>query len=532
MKVRIRSNRFQSWACRLAIGALSGLLPLKTTTADEPASFQLNDSSRFAHHTQLGETSSPAAVVTVAATADCPTSEVADKKKKEELAAAMKGAYQGVFYANNFAYLNSPLYDGPYFAGDGLKGMMDGKLDIGGEYRSRYHHEQNMRGLGLTGLDDQFWLTRLRMFGNYRVTDNVRVYGEYLYADSGGENFAPRPIEENRGEVQNLFVDATLLDTGDAKLVGRAGRQELLLGQQRLVSPLDWANTRRTFDGYRATLSGASNTLDLFYTNPVNRVPATGGTNEWDSSNNNQSFYGTYLSNSTLGKDFGASAVEAYYIGYDNNDQNFSFHTLGNRIAGKGDRFLYEFEGGIQFGDNADGSQHGAGFATAGLGKNLNLETRSGSWSPTVWAWYDWASGGDASLVAPGDDGFHHYFPLAHKYNGFMDLFGRRNLHDVNFQFITPMGKKVNFLLWYHYFFLDQATTPYSVVMTPYNAGNAAVSKDLGHEIDLLWTININPRHNVLVGYSHFNSGDYYNTPGVASNGDADFFYTQYQVQF
>ena len=149
-----------------------------------------------------------------------------------------------------------------------------------------------------------------------------------------------------------------------------------------------------------------------------------------------------------------------------------------------------------------------------------------------MWAWYDWASGGDSTLIAPGDDGFHHYFPLAHKYNGFMDLFGRRNLNDVNVQFISPIGKRVNFLVWYHYFFLDQATTPYSVVMTPYNAGNAAVSKDLGHEIDLLWTIAINPRHNLIIGYSHFNSGDYYNTPGVAFSGDADFFYSQYQVRF
>lgn len=530
MNACTRANQARRWAFRLALGAMASLLPIASASAADSVE---QSASLLAHHAEMVDANTSGAVVTVAATAGCPACEAAaDKKKKAELDTAMKGAYKGVFYANSFAYLNSPLYDGPYFAGDSLKGLMDGKLDFGGEFRSRYHHERNLRGLGLTGVDDQFWLTRMRMFSNYRVSENIRVYGEYLYADSGGENFAPRPIEENRGEIQNLFVDATLFDTGDAKLVGRAGRQELLLGEQRLVSPLDWANTRRTFDGYRATLSGKNNTLDLFYTNPVNRVPATGGTNEWDSSNNNQSFYGAYLSNTSLAKDFGVSALESYYLGYDNNDQNFSFHTIGSRIAGQGDMFLYELEGGVQFGDNADGSQHDAGFVTAGLGKQLDLQTPTGAWTPTVWAWYDWASGGDSTLVAPGDDGFHHYFPLAHKYNGFMDLFGRRNLNDVNFQFITPMGSRVNFLIWYHYFFLDQATTPYSVIMTPYNAANAAVSKDLGHEIDLLWTININPRHNVLIGYSHFNSGDYYDTPGVQFNGDADFFYSQYQVRF
>jgi hypothetical protein len=77
----------------------------------------------------------------------------------------------------------------------------------------------------------------------------------------------------------------------EMQVIGRTGRQELLLGAERLVSPLDWANTRRTFDGYRATFKGSQNAVDLFFTNPVNRIAATGGTNEWDSSNNNnQSF--------------------------------------------------------------------------------------------------------------------------------------------------------------------------------------------------------------------------------------------------
>ncbi len=450
-------------------------------------------------------------------------------KKKEELAAAMKGAYGGVFYANNFGYLNSPLYNGPYFLGDDFKGLADNRLDLGGELRTRYHHENNMRGLGLTGKDDQFWLTRLRLFANYRVTENVRFFGEYLYADSAGETFGAgagqRPIEENRGEAQNLFFDVSLLDDGDSKLNARLGRQELLLGAQRLVSPLDWANTRRTFDGYRMTYSSDSNNLDVFYTNPVKRVFATAGSNEWDSSDNDQHFYGIY--NSWNGLD--AGVLDTYYIAYDNDNTNFSFHTLGSRLAGKTDQFLYELEGGVQFGRNSNGSDHSAGFVTAGVGKQLNVND---SWKPTVWAWYDWASGGDTAPLSEGDNGFHHYFPLAHKYNGLMDLFGRRNLNDANVQFIAPLGKKVNFLLWYHYFFLDEATTPYSVVMTPFNAAGGAVSKDLGHEIDCLFTVNLNERNSMLFGYSFFDAGNYYDTPGSPTNADADFFYWQCQSRF
>ena len=82
-------------------------------------------------------------------------------------------------------------------------------------------------------------------------------------------------------------------------------------------------------------------------------------------------------------------------------------------------------------------------------------------------------------------------------------------------------------------FFLQNANdTPYNVNMTPFNAGNAPASRDLGHEIDITATYSINPRMDILIGYSHFFAGQYYaNTPpGFPSN--ADFFYLQYQWNF
>ena len=75
--------------------------------------------------------------------------------------------------------------------------------------------------------------------------------------------------------------------------------------------------------------------------------------------------------------------------------------------------------------------------------------------------------------------------------------------------------------------------------MTPYNPNNAAGDRELGHEIDVLFSIALNPRNSVLLGYSYFNTGDYYDTTaGIPnanpprSNNDAQFFYMQYQARF
>jgi hypothetical protein len=470
-----------------------------------------------------------------------PASAEQDVKKRREAAAAKANQpYRGVFYDNDFSYINDPLYDG-FYPGDQLKQLPmpgSGTVDLGGEVRVRYHHEQNMRGLGLTGLDDDFWLTRVRLFSNYRINDYFRFYGEYLYADSGGQTFTNRPIEINRGEAQNLFIDANLIRESDTSLTTRLGRQELLYGNQRLVSPLDWANTRRTFDGYKLMYSNRDWDVDGFFVHPVKRLLSNQGTNQWDGADADTLFYGTYATR----KGLEIGQLDTYYLGIDYLTPGASFHTLGSRLAGSYEGLLYEFEGGTQFGRNANGSDHTAGFAVAGLGRQLDISLVGNSWKPTIWGWYDYASGEDNFADAGRfGDGFDHLFPLAHKYNGLMDLFGRRNLHDINAQLITPFfSDRVSLMLWYHYFLLDNLTTPYNVNMTPFNTVAAAADRELGHELDVLFTINLNPRNSMLVGYSYFNAGDYYTQTsgrvaganGIPTLSDAHFVYVQYQMQF
>ena len=451
---------------------------------------------------------------------DAQKTEAEKRKKQEALAKKTASSHKPLFFDNDFSYLCDPSYEG-WLLGDAFKkrGLPGGgSLDIGGQYRARYHAERNMRGLGLTGVDDDFLLHRTRIFANLQLHPDIRIYGEMLDAESNYENFGPRPIEVNRFEMQNLFVDARLIANGDSALTARVGRQELLFGAQRAVSPLDWANTRRTFEGARLIYKQKNRTTSAFWTNPM-RID----NNSFDSPDRDQEFMGIY--DSFTGKK--NQTVDTYFLRLLNRRgaNNFQFNTIGVRWQGSRDEWLWDCEAAYQFGDNTDGSSHVAGMATFGFGRKLQ-----GCWKPTLWAYYDWASGDDRTAAG---NGFHHNFPLAHKYNGFMDLFGRRNLEDINFLLTLEPTKKLKLLAWYHYFFLEtQTDSPYSVVMTPFSAALPG-SADLGHEIDFLLTYKIDARQNFVLGYSHFFSGDYYDTTaGVPFNGDANFFYTQWTFNF
>lgn len=449
---------------------------------------------------------------------DCDACKKKAEEKKKALAAAVAGAYKPLFYDNNFSYLDDPAYN-EWWPGDSLKRLTIcdwASFDFGGQYRARQHAERNMRGLGLTGNDDDFLLHRTRLFANAQIGE-VRFFGEYIDALSRYEDFNPRPIEENRSDFLNLFVDAPLLTFDEGTLSGRVGRQELLYTDQRTVSPLDWANTRRTFDGFKLAWSGEDWNVDGFWTQPVQVNP-----HQFDAPYPDQQFYGMF--GTYKGQE--GKSYDLYWLAFQNDLTGFRAHSVGGRYLGSlTDGLLFECWGNYQMGADTDGSSHSAGAWTLGLGHEFEHP-----WKPALWVYYDWASGGNR--LGAGD-GYFQYFPLAHKYLGFMDLFARSNIESPNVLFTCQPHDRVKLLAWYYYLFLETTRdTPYNVNGAPFQPGIAPGSADLGHEIDFLVTLTINARSELWFGYSHFFSGKYYNTPGLPYSGDADFFYTQYHFNF
>ncbi len=462
---------------------------------------------------------------------------VCEKQKALQKAAAV--AYRDPFYLNDFSYLDDPCYHG-WHLGENLKRVPLGDwavVDVGGQYRLREMTERGIRAtkavpnlFGLTGADDDFLLHRTRLYVNAQLGNRVRFYGEMLDAASQFEDYVPRLIEENRTEMQNLFLDLVVLDpeTASGKLTARIGRQEVLYGSQRLVSPLDWANTRRTFDGAKLMWQGENWDLDALWLRPMRRY-----IKELDPPDLDRQLYGLYSTYKGLDRD----KVDLYWLAYDNDLLGFRYDTLASRYYGGYDAWLYELEGGVQFGLNGDDTDHSAGFFTLGGGRKFECVR----WKPTLWAYYDWASGDgtyDADIgpkVKAVGTGFHHYEPLAHKYLGYMDIFGRRNIETINCQLTMTPHEKLTLLAWYYYFWLQTGKdVPYDVDMAPFAglSGGQAGSRDLGHEIDLTANYGFSARLSALIGYSHFFSGRFYRTSPVPYDGDADFFYTQVTLNF
>ena len=399
----------------------------------------------------------------------------------------------------------------------------DWVLDVGGNYRARYHHEDNMRpGTtgGLSGVDDEFWLQQIRLRFDLRSDSNIKIRAEFIDAQSFGEQFRPRAREVNQHDLYQLYADVPIF--ADSGLTARLGRQEIKYGEGRLMMAPNWANRRRSHDGVRMMWNTEEWEANYFWVRPAIRSPAS--FTVFDETNPSQQLYGVYATY----KRFERDKLELYWLAFDFNRGTAGnrFDTFGSRFYGGVDQWVYEFEGAAQFGTNGDDSSHLAGFCVLGVGRKSKLP-----WSPEAWLYYDWASGSDTV-----GNGFHHYVARGHYFMGFMDLFGRRNLEDINIKITAKPTEKLTLLVWYHYFRLaNRNDVPYNLNMRPYaglTAGSAG-HRELGHELDLRANYRLAEKMQLQFGYSYFWAGKFYKTTaGVPSNREASFIYSRFLVNF
>lgn len=398
-------------------------------------------------------------------------------------------------------------------------------LSTGGEFWLRYSNEHNSR---LTETENDYTLGHVRQYADFWYRDSLRVYGEYVWADSFGEELTPVPPDVDRGDILNLFVDLKIGELAGKPVFVRGGRQELLYGSQRMVTPLPWANKRHSFDGVKVFRQGEQWDFDAFWTQ---YVPPQAS--EFDTPDDDQTFVGAWLTN----RPRKGETRDFFYLMYDNDNaavqqgivrSPFQTHTFGSRWAGDRDGLLWDFEGALQSGQQNDNDLF-AGMATAGVGRRFKT-----SLSPTFWLYYDYASG-DEDPNAGDAHTFQQQFPFGHYYLGWMDLVGRQNIHDLNAHLYLYPAPWATVWLQYHHFWLDQSTDAL------YNAGGVAYRRDatgaagtnVGDELDLVLNFHLTRYSDILVSYNKLFGGSFLEaTAGANQATDAEALYLIYQQRW
>ena len=153
-------------------------------------------------------------------------------------------------------------------------------MGFGGSVRGRLAYQSTVTFGGPFEFEPTMWTGRVRGHTDLHL-GKFRAFGEYIYSVSSIEALvdtfnAPSArlgfdAPNTAGDVLNLFGEYQTGVSGTWEAGVWAGRRELLMGNQRIISPGNWLLNRHTFDGAGGWLNNRKHRFEGFVTRP--RVP-------------------------------------------------------------------------------------------------------------------------------------------------------------------------------------------------------------------------------------------------------------------
>jgi len=443
-------------------------------------------------------------------------------------------AYQPLSFTENWSVIeNAPAESADLF--DPIKYIeLDHTgwawLSLGGQLRERVEAWNGFAfGAPPEADDDAVYLvSRLLTHADLHLGSHLRVFVEARSSLATDRDLVGgrRVLEVDEIDLENAFADLAF-DVGSAKVTLRGGREEMLLGKERLVSPLDWSNTKRTFEGAAAIVTVGRWNTRAFWSRPVL-------IDKYDFNTNDDAtqFYGIYVAHAPVSP--GAFGFDFYWLGLAREGVTFNAttgtderQTLGARVGGPIPLGTsdYEVEAAYQLGEvgSADVS---AFMVTAQTGTTLAQVMAK----PRFELGVDYASGDDKA--GDGDvETFNQLFPLGHAYLGYIDIVGRQNIIDLRASAGCAFVAASNIKLDVHHFMrASNDDALYNASGAVVRAGNLGSAREIGTELDLTLKRAFGRHFSALLGYSHLFAGNFIDQSGPDKDTDLGYLSLQYTL--
>ncbi|MCJ7630195.1 MAG: alginate export family protein, partial [Longimicrobiales bacterium] len=323
---------------------------------------------------------------------------------------------------------------------------------------------------------NSFTSLRVRAALEARLEGNVRAFVQFQDVRLFGEE--NNTLSDYRAD--NFDLHQGFLELTDVPSLGgalRVGRQELALGEQRLVGAVNWAQQGRSFDGFRYTAPSLGRMkVDLFAMKLREQASVA---QDWESSL--AGAYGTL----PMGV---AGSLDVYgLLTTDSREDNGGEITFGGLWKGGAGPVDLRFEGSLQ-----TGQRNGTDVSAYMVGARAGTKVHE---SVTVTLWYDYLSGDDDF----GDDEigvFSTLFATNHGLYGLADYFtdipvhtGGLGLQDAAVKFAFVLSPETGFNVDLHNF---------------RSAKKGELStRSLANELDLTLTYQLSSALTVMSGYSY-----------------------------
>lgn len=351
-----------------------------------------------------------------------------------------------------------------------------------------------------------FSLLRVRPAVTIRPDSDVSVLVEPQFARTMGESGLSGNTTDPAFGVHQAYVDYHPWDWSGFLL----GRQVLAYGDELVVGALDWNNTGRSFDAFRARVKHGEGTgwSDLFTAKLVNGNISGGG---------DKDFHGVYITRD-LGSAFKAVDVYAFYLKDETGipaTRPTDLWTAGTRLKSPIEDFDYRAEATGQWGTSASGSQKG---------HQADLE-----------AGYTFSKENGMRMALEGftsSADYNQLFPTSHKWLGYADVLGRRNVSGGAARGSMKLTDNLSANADYHRFYRTNRGSPAFKIngTTTLGSTSRSDSTDVGTELDLTLKYKASEPVLFIGGASVFSPGTYLRDQFGAKR--PLFYYVQMEVKF
>lgn len=285
------------------------------------------------------------------------------------------------------------------------------------------------------------------------------------------------------------------------------GRQLLSYGDELVLSGLDWDNVGRSFDALRARYSHGLGSVDFFYSKLfASKVTATAqGAGDGD-------LLGLYSTNN-FGSGFSATDLYLLYRQDQTTGSNRELFALGARVKDRLGAFDYRVEAT---------KEAGSQFTDAGVAYQIDLEA---GWN------FDAPFKSRIGLeVFHAGSTYDQLYPLAHKYLGIADIFGRRNIQGGVLHLTAVPTEGFTAQFDFHYLMRTSTSAPaYKLNGSTALGTGTNTSSAVGSELDLILSYAISKEITATLGGGVLLPGEYLK----AELGDFNptFWYAQWVAQ-
>ncbi|MFY9342002.1 MAG: alginate export family protein [Planctomycetota bacterium] len=396
------------------------------------------------------------------------------------------------------------------------------KVTVGGQYRLRYENQIDFDLAHGTQPDsNDFFTQRVRLAVGLDFSDRLAVFLQLQDVREFGEETSTLDDSADGLDFHQAWAEVKAPPLGGAT---RIGRQELSLGDQRLVGALDWKSQARSFDGLTQTWkSDAGTSLQLWaFQVRETTTPATVDDDRW--------FGGVQASGSCCPGTTGDLYAMVLHDDGLTPGASATRVTLGTRwVTGQGQPWELGLELATQTGEQAGadipiGETHAA---------HAHLTHRfDAAGKPWLKAELNVASGDDPATA--DRERFDNLFPTAHAHWGMLDLALWENTFNPMLQFGLAPCDLADVTLAWNFFRSMEARDSFGGPNGTLVPANATDARTIGNEIDVVYTrrleLGTTAKTTLQFGYGVFLPGSA--PDSIGRDTVAHFAYTQFDVRF